>query len=211
MNNISSRNTNQRSPLIHRLWYLLGRRFRRKRMVAFLSSFAVSAETTILDVGGSRSFWRGIPARVIVVNLLPGSADLVADARDLPFKDGSFDIAFSNSLIEHVGTYDDQIACARELARVGVRYYAQTPNRYFPVEPHFLAPFIHWLPLRWRSAVARFTLWGILTRPGNRQIEEYVRGIRLLSAGEMKALFPDAELQYERFCGMTKSIIARRL
>jgi hypothetical protein len=36
------------------------------------------------------------------------------------------------------------------------------------------------------------------------------REIRLLDVGEMKRLFPDAEIVRERFLGMTKSIIAIR-
>jgi hypothetical protein len=197
-------------PFIHRIYRLVGARFRRRRMADFLASFAVTPSTRILDVGGTRIFWSGIPAQVTTVNLDPSNADQVADARRLPFADRSFDIVFSNSLIEHVGTYEDQIACAREIARVGFRYYVQTPNQRFPIEPHFLAPFIHWFPLSWRRRLIRLTPWAILTRPDRETIEQFLSTTRMLTAQEMKALFPDAEIGCERFCGLTKSLIARR-
>jgi len=196
-------------PLIHRIYAALGARFRRKRISDFLSSFAVSPTTRILDIGGSLSFWRGLPVQVTVLNLDPNVAHRVADARNLPFADRSFDIAFSNSLIEHVGDYQDQVACAREIARVGVRYYVQTPNQRFPIEPHLLVPFIHWLPLRWRKLLVRLTPWAILTHPDRRTIDELL-STRMLTAKEMKQLFPDAELSSERFCGLCKSFIATR-
>jgi ubiquinone/menaquinone biosynthesis C-methylase UbiE len=66
----------------------------------------------------------------------------VGDGRSMPqFEDHQFDIVFSNSTIEHVGSIDDQRAMAREIVRVGRKYYVQTPNRYFPIEPHFVFPF----------------------------------------------------------------------
>ena len=57
------------------------------------------------------------------------------------FKDKSFDAVFSNSVIEHVGTFEDQKMMANEVIRVTNFYFIQTPNLYFPIEPHFLVPF----------------------------------------------------------------------
>ncbi|MEM2045934.1 MAG: class I SAM-dependent methyltransferase, partial [Candidatus Bathyarchaeia archaeon] len=57
---------------------------------------------------------------------------IIGDARCMPFKDKSFDVVFSNSVIEHVGNYDDQKMCAEEIRRVGKCYFVQTPNFYFP-------------------------------------------------------------------------------
>ncbi len=197
-------------PLVHRVYRILGARFRLKRVRDFLNDFNVTPGTRILDVGGTQTFWKGVPVNVTTVNLDPSNADRVADARCLPFADGSFDIVFSNSLIEHVGTFEDQEACAREIRRVGIRYYAQTPNRHFPVEPHYIAPFIHWFPVAWRRYLARLTPWAILTHPSPEQIEDFINSIRLLSIVEMRRLFPDAQLRCERFCGLAKSIIAER-
>lgn len=68
------------------------------------------------------------------------------DGRNLPYTNNEFDIVFSNSVIEHVGTFEDQKRFAEEIRRVAKSYWVQTPNRHFPVETHLIAPFIHFLP-----------------------------------------------------------------
>ncbi len=68
-----------------------------------------------------------------------------ADGTQLPFGDREFDIAFSNSVIEHVPP-ELQAAFAAEVSRVADRYFVQTPNRYFPIEPHYQLPLFQFLP-----------------------------------------------------------------
>lgn len=134
---------------------------------------------------------------------------VIGDGRAIPFRDGSFDVVFSNSVIEHLRDFESQCAFAAEIARVGKRYWVQTPNRWFFIEPHLLAPFIHFLPASWRKRLLRsFTVWGILTRPSTEYCEEFVREVRLLSAGEMRALFAGATIVREKVLGVTKSLIA---
>jgi len=148
----------------------------------------------------------------------PGEAGLpwiFADGCQLPFRDKSFDVVFSNSVIEHVGEPLRHQQFAREIARVGVRYFVQTPNRWFPVEHHLLTPLIHFLPRSWqRRLVGRFTVWEWIARPRPDQreffLEHYLRDIRLLDSRAMRRLFPDARLIRERFLGFTKSLIAVR-
>lgn len=67
------------------------------------------------------------------------------DGRHLPFPDQAFDIAYSNAVIEHVGTHSDQLNFLSELARVGKRGYFTTPNRFFPIEVHTRVPLLHLL------------------------------------------------------------------
>ena len=102
---------------------------------------------------------------------MPGTTSSAAaswvagDGRSLPFRDGSFDVVFSNSVIEHVGDAASQRRFAREVARVGRAYWVETPNRWFPVEQHLLTPLVHWLPAAWQGAIVpRFTVVGARTR-----------------------------------------------
>ena len=195
--------------------------FRRSRMRRFLAAFPISPATTILDVGGTPLNWEllEIRPRVTLLNH-PGSHDATpgdfsvveGDGRSLPFADASFDIVFSNSVIEHVGSAADQQRFANEIRRVGRQYWVQTPNRRFPVEPHLMTPLVHFLPLAWQARILRhFTVWQMIERPtGDRRlfyVEHYLSDIRLLAAADMAALFPDAALLRERLSGLTKSLV----
>ena len=119
-----------------RLHRPFGRYFRRKRFRQFLSAFKVSRETRVLDVGGLQYYWQfsDLLPRVTTVNLEWPSAGqrpgdwVIADARMLPFREKSFEVAFSNSVIEHISDPVDRQSFARELGRVAERYYVQTPN-----------------------------------------------------------------------------------
>jgi hypothetical protein len=197
-------------------------RFRRRRMQRFARALAITAETRILDIGGTPDCWQLLPQRPRVTLLntpragaeLAGTSAWVAgDGCSLPFRDAAFDIVFSNSVIEHVGDAASQQRFAREVARVGRAFWVQTPNRRFPVEQHLLTPFIHWLPRSWqRGIVPRFTVWATLvpvTADRRRfYLEHYLSDVRLLDARELSALFPQARIVRERWCGITKSLIA---
>jgi hypothetical protein len=136
----------------------------------------------------------------------------IGDGCALRFKDESFDIAYSNSVIEHVGSWENQQRFAAEVRRIAPRYYVQTPYRYFFVEPHLITPFIHFLPKTIARRLHRnFTVHGLITRPNQDWIDRFHAETRLLTVTEMKRLFPDAIILRERFLGMTKSIIAMRL
>lgn len=202
---------------IHAFYRPFMRRFRSRRMRFFADRFRVSDNDRIVDLGGTSFNWQFIDRKpkITCVNLVPLSGDEpnfvyhVGDGRRLAYPDNAFDIAFSNSVIEHVGTWDDQQAFASEIRRVAPRYYVQTPNRRFFFEPHYLSPFIHFLPIAVQHRLARnFTVWGWLTRPSPEAARDFVLERRLLDRKEMAALFPDAEIVSERFCFMVKSIIA---
>jgi ubiquinone/menaquinone biosynthesis C-methylase UbiE len=202
----------------------LSHRFRRQRMARFLHAFPVTAETRILDIGGTPDCWELIDERPRVTLLntprakddLRGAAAWVAgDGRALPFRDGAFDIVFSNSVIEHVGNSASQERFAREVARVGRAYWVQTPNRWFPVEQHLLTPVVHWLPKSWqRAIVPRFTVWSAVMRVSEDRrrfyVAHYLSDVKLLGIAELRRLFPGARVLRERFCGVTKSLVAWR-
>jgi len=198
--------------------------FRKRRMRRFCEAMGVTAQTRILDVGGSPETWAYAPVqpRVTLLNIpmsipkLPAYVDWVAgDGCELPFADQTFDIVFSNSVIEHVGDTAHQQAFARETARVGKRYFVQTPNRGFPLEQHLFFPLVHWLPKSWQSPIIHtITPWELLAKPTPDQREFYLRhyleDILLLSANELRALFPDAQVHRERVLGLAKSLVASR-
>lgn len=191
--------------------------FRKARMRLFEQRLAPAATTRVLDVGGSRHNWEyaSVLPQVTLANIVRETdrdarfAYMECDARQMPLADGSFDLVYSNSVIEHVGDWADQKACAAEIRRVAPRYFVQTPAKYFPVEPHFFCLFIHWLPTPlYRRLLPYLSLWAWVTKAKGPDIDKAIAGTRLLTVREMRELFPDAEIVCERFLLMTKSIVA---
>jgi len=206
---------------IHDIYGLFLPYFRKRRFRRFAELMRPTNQTTLLDVGGYVWNWpEGLyPAPVTVLNPhIPegvGSNERVTVVKGsgclIPFGDASFQIAFSNSVIEHLSTYENQQAFARELRRTGRGVWVQTPARWFPIEPHLLAPFIHFLPRSWQRPLIRYvTVWGWMTRPTPQQVNEFLNEVRLLTFREMRELFPDCEILRERFLGFTKAFIAIR-
>jgi SAM-dependent methyltransferase len=192
-------------------------------MGRFAKRFAIDGNTRVLDVGGTPGNWEllEVRPRLVILNMprageaVPAGIGVVfGDGCSLPFASESFDIVFSNSVIEHVGSEERQRTFAEEVRRVGRRYFVQTPNRWFPLEHHLLTPFLHWLPLAWQRHLVRFNFWQWIARPRADEREFYLRhyieDIRLLDATRMRELFPGAKVRRERFMGMTKSLIAER-
>lgn len=191
--------------------------FRRRRMALLTRRLGLTSHTRVLDVGGTPYLWSLSPVlpRVTLLNVtrpaepLPrGFRLVIGDARALPFRDRSFDVAVSNSVIEHLGAYAEQRRFADEIRRVAGRYAVQTPNRWFPIEPHYGAPGVQFLPKRARVAVAPYTPWGVVTRASPAECNAMAEELRLLTAGELQELFPGARVVRERLLGFTKSIIA---
>ena len=191
--------------------------FRRKRIERFLR--LVRPPCRILDVGGTFSYWRSLKVlyrapdvSITIVNLdaeeqvdhnlciRPG------DACDLSqFEDGAFDIVHSNSVIEHVGDWASVCAMAGEVRRLAPAHFVQTPNFYFPIEPHFMLPAVHWLP---EDARLRILQWSGKVSPDRERALQWIRSIRLLTPNEMAELFPESVIWEERFVGLTKSLVA---
>lgn len=202
---------------IYSVYRLLQPRFRARRMRH------LTENTTIWDVGGVFYGWDGFPVspRITILNVDDVASGwemqnyftyVIGDGRQLNYADGSFDLVYSNSVIEHVWSYEDQQRFATEIRRVGRQVYVQTPNKYFPIEPHFIAIGVHLLPRQWQPfLIRRLSLRGWLRKNDNIGIENLIRELRLLSFREMEALLPDCGIVREPLLGFNKSFTAVRV
>jgi hypothetical protein len=180
--------------------------------------FDLSADCNILDVGGDYFNWMlfsSSPPKVTLLNLTVSRerkrnfTRIVGDGCHLPFRNGVFDLVYSNSVIEHLDGSENQILFAEECRRVGHNYYVQTPNKWFFLEPHLITPFVHWLPHRIKRLLLRnFTIWGWITRPTSQYCDAFMKEICLLDERRLKRLFPEGKIYREYFFGFVKSIIA---
>lgn len=207
---------------LHRIYRFLGSGFRDRRMVRFLELIGDVQNPLILDVGGDPATWAHEQRQSLQVHLLNKAfagdtfADnlikVIGDARHLPFGINAYSACFSNSVIEHVGSWADQRAFAGEIRRISRLVWVQTPSRRCPVEPHYLTLFLHWTPRNFQKRCLRFlSVWGLLTKPDQATIDRIVNEVRLLSKKEMVTLFPDCKILTERLFGIfPKSYVAVR-
>jgi hypothetical protein len=197
-------------------------RMRRKRFVIVRCLIdALDRPARVLDIGGTREFWEAMGymppegVTIVVLNLTapravsPNITTAAGDARDLGlYRDNEFDLVVSNSVIEHVGGYPDQARMAREIMRVGKRFIVQTPNRTFPIEPHFLVPFFPQLPRGLKIfLLTRFSLGWYRRFPDNKAACAQIDSIHLLSQREVRDLFNGAPIYREKIFGLTKSFM----
>lgn len=201
----------------------LSNQMRMKRFAFFERLIAgLDRPLRILDVGGTVAFWehRGWAERadcqITLLNLeaedspYPNIRSTAGSAFDMPeHPDHAFDVAFSNSVIEHLFTIDNQRRMAAEVRRVARGYWVQTPNFWFPIEPHFHVPGWQWMPAGVRVALLRrFKCGWRGPCPDKARATELVREVRLMTRRELREAFPDAHLYAERFKGFTKSWVA---
>lgn len=105
----------------------------------------------------------------------------IASGKALPFEDNSFDIVYSNAVLEHVGSRANQKFFLEEMCRVAPRRFLAVPNRGFPIEHHTCLPFLHYLPnwlFRRLLRGTRYDLWSHETN------------LNYVSAGDLKTLWP---------------------
>ncbi len=181
---------------------------------------------SIIDLGGTMQYWNIVPSKylsdnnvtITIVNL-PGSAMpedqglfrfIQVDACNLScFEDKSFDISHSNSVIEHVGDWKRMVRFSEELKRVSKNCFCQTPNYWFPIEPHCMTPFFHWLPKPTRLwLVSHFALGHWRKAESTDDAVHIVESARLLNKKMLRALFPDASIVTERLFLIPKSFVA---
>jgi len=206
--------------LWHRFIHPITQHFRRKRGKFILGVLPEIRQARICDVGGSRHFWEkvdlGVPAQNITIYNIAetdaGSVDeantempiVIYDGKRIPDEDKRYDLAISNSLLEHVPPAE-RPGLVREMHRVAKTVFMQTPAYEFPVEPHFIMPIIHWLP-RWLAFhLVKLSPWRLLSRPSQETIRDYFNGTHLMSRADVQALFPNGRIYEERFLGFTKS------
>lgn len=200
----------------------LAAQFRARRLAFFQTLLSpLPKPLKILDAGGTEIFWEvmGLAGQndfqITLLNLEPvetrhsnlrGVRGDVLDMRN--FGPREFDVVFSNAVIEHVGNFKDQMKMAEEIQRVGQRYFLQTPNLYFPLEPHFLIPFFQFFPLWLRVFLIRNFDMGWREKVSDiAAAEKEARSVRLLTRNELKRLFPNAVIKEEKVFGLTKSFM----
>lgn len=212
----------------------LGSRLRAKRIEPLLQLIKDAHErynqVRLLDVGGRKAYWNIMPpgflrdhsVNITVLNI-PGECQesdddvfshATGDACDLQrYSDGHFHIAHSNSVIEHVGGWQNVKRFAKESRRVASGLFIQTPYFWFPVEPHYVFPLFNWFPRPLQERlVQRFALGhsGRRAPDLDTAIEWIDVAPRLLDLRAYELLFPDCRIVKERFFLLPKSLIAIR-
>jgi len=209
--------------LYSRIYLFIFPFFLKKRMRNFVKTFSPTRETKILDVGGTTYNWNLIDCQshITLLNLtVPQGIRsesqniffIEGNGLSLQYQDASFDIFYSNSVIEHVGTFENQIKFASELMRVGRQVWVQTPAYSFFFEPHLLTPFIHFLPRKYQRKLLRnFSVWGWMVRPEPTECGWVsIWGTPYHVYKEMVQLFPRCVIHVEKFLGFPKAYIAVR-
>ena len=180
----------------------------------------------ILDIGGDIQYWKNIgwqhPAcKIHLLNLYESKvpenetqqfSSSVGDGLSLEYKKGEVDLIFSNSVIEHVGSYENQQIFANEVRRVSDKYIVQTPSIWFPLEPHSLIPLFQFLPHPIRALL--IMTFNINYFPKAKTYKEAIKvshSTLMFTHKRFKQLFPEAEIQVERFLGIPKSYTAIKL
>lgn len=197
-------------------------RFREKMFAKFMANMKPDPKYCILDIGvtsddkyqESNYFERLYPYkdRVVCVGTedgshlevkYPGIKFIQVSPRErLPFGDNEFDIAFSNAVIEHVGSREDQRVFVLEMLRVSRFFFLTTPNRWFPIELHTAIPFLHFLPPKIYRSMLSMLGEAYWSKEEN---------LNLLTGKELKALFPkemNVVFDSVRMLGMSTNLIA---
>ncbi len=188
---------------------------RKRRMRQMTRRMKLAQGLNVLDLGGQPAIWRDAPAplQITILNLpgVPMEAEagrhqfryVKGDACNLgEVRDQSFDMVFSNSVIEHVGAEEQQQAFAQTVRRVGKSYWVQTPSIWFPIEAHTGMPFWWFYPEALRQRLLR--RWHDKTP----EWADTISGTRVLSRRHFEQLFPEAQIYVEKVLGIPKSYTA---
>jgi len=196
---------------------------RRRMFRGFMAEVAPAPCETVLDIGATsdRSYaasnyfealypWKdrivaaGIDDASFLEAQYPGVRFRFADALDLPFADGAFDIVHAAAVLEHVGAFERQARMVAECLRVAARaVYLTTPNRWFPIEFHTQLPLVHWLPNRFGRAILRRAGYKFFADEANLNLMTSAQLSRILArhAGWRYRFVPT------RLCGWTSNLV----
>jgi SAM-dependent methyltransferase len=197
----------------HQHFVAAGNPFRERRVQFFAQHIDHEGEN-ILDVGYGYGHFEdqlvklGVRNRVIALDIVPRGvsrhpnvkAFVVADAAHLPFANRSIDLIYCNSLLEHVGGWHTQRRVFTEIERVGCKFFVQTPNRYFPIEPHHLLPLFQY----WPPSVQRWVGQNILGH------YEQVWLLDRRAVKELAGISDGITIWEEKMLGLTKSFVLSR-
>lgn len=209
----------------------LGSKFRRRRSAPLRrmieAVYAEKGAVRILDVGGMEYYCDMLGADYLAqhkvsIDLLNLKDDIrpvknpeffraiEGNGCELPFPDNAYDICHSNSVIEHVGNWHNKLSFARETTRVAPRYFHQTPNFWFPWEPHQSMAFFHWLPAPMQLWIARHHRLGWANSKAQTVTDGMwaVEHASMLDRTMVDSLFPNAKIIVEHFVGLPKSFVA---
>ncbi len=183
-------------------------------------------EFHILDIGGDIAYWKNVEwnsgnCHIHLLNLYKNSIEekdstyfhnIVGNALSLPFQKGKFDLIFSNSVIEHVGSYENQKIFAEEVMRVCDKYIIQTPSFWFPLEPHSLIPLFQFIPHNLRALlIMAFNINYFPKKSNYREALTVSRSTLMFTKKRFQKLFPGAEIQVEKLFGIPKSYTVVKL
>ncbi len=176
----------------------------------------------VLDIGGDFAYWHNVGwtderCEFFLLNLdqppvPPGFMNFHAvtgNALELPYQPGDFDIVFSNSVIEHMGSKEAQEKFAHQVRRIASCFIIQTPSFWFPLEPHARIPFFQFIP----HAIRALLIMGFTINyfPRARKYAEAVAVSKttiMFGKRRFQQLFPDASIIVETWMGLPKSYIA---
>jgi hypothetical protein len=199
-----------------------GAQRRARRAHWLVETFPDLAQMSVVDLGGRVDTWERAPVRpkhVHVVNLEP-LPDTVPEWAEVDYGDACalpdriakrrYDLVFSNSVIEHVGGHERRLRFAESVHMLADAHWVQTPYRYFPIEPHWVAPGMQFLPLTVRTTVAH--RWPMSHTPAKDRASamQAVLWTELVDRTQMRHYFPESAIRPERVLGLTKSLIAIR-
>ncbi len=211
----------------------LGSHFRRTRFrhvkKILEGILQVKSECKVLDVGGTAQYWNLLPdtlrksIHLTILNLKNSrGADprldcpqglhidfVIGDGRDLSqYSENEFDLGHSNSVIEHVGQYHDMADFVREINRVASIFFIQTPNLWFPIDPHYGVPFVHWFPWPLRAWLLTKINLGFRSRfTKTEEAIDFVEFVNVIDKYIFTSLNPTAAILKERVLFLTKSLM----